>query len=117
MENNEKNALSITELYFELSNTGDLPTIKTLFIPDATYSSANTGLYYGRIEIMKMMDTFFNSYKSLNWEINSITALNKYIVEVNFTCSSIDMSDQAIKRTGVERIVVVEGLIRHIEVR
>jgi len=117
MNNNQCSTQAITQLYFELSNAGDLSTIKELIDPQATYSSANTGLYYGVFDIMTMMTAFFKSQQTLNWRIDSIQALTEYITEVHFTCHSIDALGQTTERTGIERIVVVDGLIRHIEVR
>ncbi len=117
MQDIENSTQAITQLYFELSNAGNLSAIEALIYPQATYSSANTGLYYGVTDIMTMMTAFFKSQHSLKWHIDSITALTEYITEVHFTCNSTDTSGKATERTGVERIVVVGGLIRHIEVR
>ncbi len=110
-------ALSITKRYFKLSNAGDLSAIEDLIIDDATYSSAHTGLYFGRMDIMAMMSVFFESYQSLNWQINSIKTISEYITEVHFTFKCTNLSGLVTERTGVERIVVANGLIRHIEVR
>jgi len=117
MENNDQSSKAITQLYFNLSNEGNLSAIQALIIPEATYSSVNTGLYYGITDIMDMMESYFKSHKSLDWRIDSIHALTDYITEVKFTCNSIDSTGKAVKRQGVERLVVVDGLIRHIEVR
>lgn len=117
MKNTINDSLAVTKLYFELSNAGDLSAIEDLIIEDATYSSAHTGLYFGRMNIMAMMEVFFEKYHSLNWQINSIKAVTEYITEVEFSFNSIDHSDQVTQRTGIERIVVKNGLIRHIEVR
>ena len=117
MENADNDSLTITKLYFELSNTGDLSAIDQLISADATYSSTHTGLYFGRIDIMTMMKAFYQSYRSLNWQINSIKVLTEFITEVHFTFISTDHSGQTTERMGIERIVVVDGLIRHIEVR
>lgn len=117
MENIDQSSKTITQLYFELSNAGNLSAIQALIIPEATYSSANTGLYYGITDIMAMMTAFFKSHQRLKWQVDSINALTDYITEVNFTCESTDKTGQSVTRTGVERVVVVDGLIRHIEVR
>ncbi len=108
---------SITQLYFELSNRGDLSAIQALIIPEATYSSANTGLYYGITDIMAMMEGFFKSHQSLKWQIDSIATLSEHICEVHFTCKRSGADGKTSEHTGVERVVVVDGLIRHIEVR
>ena len=113
----ENDTQAITQLYFELSNAADLTAIEALIYPEATYSSAHTGLYYGITDIMAMMETFFNAQQGLHWHIDSIETLTEHITEVHFTCNSRDANGKAVVRTGVERIVVVDGLIRHIEVR
>ena len=117
MENIKNNTQSITQLYFELSNNGNLSAIQALLNPEATYSSAHTGLYYGITDIMAMMTGFFNSHQSLNWQIDSISSLNEHICEVHFTCKRTDADGNSSEHSGIERLVVVGGLIRHIEVR
>lgn len=117
MQSLKNDTQSITRLYFELSNTGKLSAIQALLNPEATYSSAHTGLYYGITDIMAMMTGFFKSHQSLNWQIDSISTLNEHICEVHFTCKRTDADGKTSEHSGVERLVVVDGLIRHIEVR
>ncbi len=61
MEEIDNSSQVITQLYFKLSNAGDLSAIEALIYPQATYSSTNTGWYYGVTDIMTMMTTFFKS--------------------------------------------------------
>ena len=114
MHNNPTN---ITKQYFAYSNVADLSAIKSMFHPQATYSSANTGLYYGVDDIMTMMTHFFAQFSALEWQIDEIKANNAHIVEVAFTLHAIDLNDCHMERSGIERLVVVDGLIKHIEVR
>ncbi len=111
------NASDTTKRYFELSNQGDLSTIKTMFHPEATYSSTNTGLYYGVEDIMVMMQSFFAQFEAIDWHIDALKTHGEHITEVAFTCRTTDLHGTQLKRTGTERLVVAEGLIRHIEVR
>ncbi len=109
--------IDTARLYFSLSNQADLPAIKKLFHPEATYSSAHTGLYYGIADIMDMMEQFFKQYHHLQWHIDHIQANSQHITEIEFTCHTTDHDQQTNERSGTERLVVVDGLIRHIEVR
>lgn len=110
-------SIEIAQLYFDLSNQADLNAIEKLIHPEATYSSVNTGLYYGIENIMVMMRTFFDQYQSLQWQIKSIEQLDQHITELHFDCEASRNNNETISFNGVERIVVVSGLIRHIEVR
>lgn len=114
---NMNSSLEISQLYFDLSNQGDLKAIEMLFQPDATYSSVNTGLYYGTEHIFPMMRAFFAAHKKLKWQIQSIEQLNDHITELYFCCEAINNAGEQKNFSGIERIVVVDGLIRHVEVR
>ncbi|MCX7554292.1 nuclear transport factor 2 family protein [Marinicella sp. S1101] len=107
----------IAQLYFDLSNQADLSAIEKLIHPEATYSSVNTGLYYGIENIMLMMRAFFDQYQSLQWQIKSIEQLDQHITELYFDCEACKNNSEIDVFSGVERIVVVGGLIRYIEVR
>ncbi len=117
MQNSTTSPLAITTLYFELSNAGNLSAIETLIHPQATYSSVNQGLFYGLTDIMDMMASFFAQHQRLNWRIDETLKVTDFITEIKFTFEGTDTAGKAVKRSGVERVVVVDGLIRHIEVR
>jgi len=53
----------------------------------------------------------------LHWEIHSIQETTSQIVELNFTLRGTDTQGEKIIRPGIERIVVVDEHLRHIEVR
>ena len=111
------NAVDIAKQYFKLSNEANLPAIRKLFQPDATYSSDNTGLYLGVDSIMAMMEAFYAKFSSLNWQINKISEPKLGIVEIEFTFEGHDLENNPIQRQGIERIVIADRHIRHIEVR
>ncbi|MGJ8663504.1 MAG: hypothetical protein ACSHWU_07630 [Marinicella sp.] len=113
----QTDSLTVTKQYFAWSNQADLSNIRTLIHPDATYSSVSTGLYFGVKDIMQMMENFYQSQQLLQWKIDQIQALTPHITEVKFSMHSIDLNHKEHHRTGTERLVVVDGLIRHIEVR
>ena len=111
------NSVELTRQYFQLSNERKLETIRYLFEKQATYSSDNTGLYFGRDAIMRMMGDFFDAFPSLYWEIHSLVENTPHIAEVDFTLVAKKTDGSKILRPGIERVVVVNGLIRHVEVR
>lgn len=110
-------ALSITQQYFNLSNNRDLNNIFTLFAEDSTYSSDNTGLYFGVSDISQMMIRFYDSYPLLVWHIKTMEEITPYIVEVSFTLTMKDNNGEVIEKPGIERVVVVDQKLRHVEVR
>ncbi len=109
--------LATVQHYFDLSNNRDLEKVFKLFALDATYSSDNTGLYFGISDIRNMMQKFFDHYPELHWEIHSIQETTPQIVELNFTLRGTDTRGEKIIRPGIERIVVVSEQLRHVEVR
>ena len=111
-----KNARTLTEEYFALSNDRDLTSIFTLLNPEATYSSKNTGLFYGVDDIRKMMTEFFEDHPYIQWTILELRELSEHITEVDFTVVSTDREGDQTERSGLERIVAASGTIRHIEV-
>ncbi len=110
-------AEQIARTYFNLSNSGDLDKITQLIQADATYSSDNTGLYYGVRDIMQMMQGFFNAHISINWHIEQLECLSEHIIEIKFTCQSTNHNGIKTARMGTERLVIDNDKIRHIEVR
>ena len=109
--------LATVQHYFDLSNNRDLEKVFKLFALDATYSSDNTGLYFGISDIRDMMQNFFDRYPELHWEIHSIQETTPQIIELDFTLRGTDTRGEKIIRPGIERIVVVSEQLRHIEVR
>ncbi|MEC7893428.1 MAG: nuclear transport factor 2 family protein [Pseudomonadota bacterium] len=111
-----KSSRALTEKYFALSNDRDLTSIFTLLNPEATYSSNNTGLFYGVNDIRKMMTAFFADHPYIHWTILELRELSDHITEVDFTVISTDREGDQAERSGLERIVAASGTIRHIEV-
>lgn len=110
-------ALTTAKEYFRLSNSRDMEGIADLFADDATYSSDNTGLFFGKKDIMGMVVNFFNSFPELSWVVHSIEERTPYIVELNFTCLAKDEKGASTERQGVESLIIRDGKIRHVEVR
>ena len=110
-------ALSIAKEYFRLSNERDLNAIANMFAEDATYSSDNRGLYFGREDIMQMVQGFFGSFPELGWEIDASEEKTEHIVEIAFTFTGRDKHGQAVSRQGLESLVIQGDKIRHVDVR
>lgn len=117
---NKSTAMNNIELathYFELSNRGDLDTIRGLFEERATYSSANVGLYYGVDNILVMMTKFFAQYLQRSWTISAIEETKPNVVRVDFHFQGRLKDGETQSREGIEHLVIDDGKIRHIEVR
>jgi ketosteroid isomerase-like protein len=109
-------SLETAQHYFTLSNEGDLNAIGLLITPDAIYSSDTTGLYYGREDIMAMMQEFFVRFDSLHWTIDTINEIKPEIIEIHFH-AVFQNRESTIEKAGIERIIVRNNLIQYIEVR
>ena len=110
-------AQQIAEDYFRLSNEGDLATIRGMFEPKATYSSDAQGLYYGVDDIMAMMTNFFKAYSKRHWTIETIEQKGLHLVEIRFSFEGMTAEGVPQQRTGIERLVIEDQRIRHLEVR
>lgn len=108
---------NISQQYFTASNQADLKAVEALFHPDATYSSAHTGLYYGISDIMQMMTGFFRAHSHLQWHIDELIEVTDHVVEIRFTLNACPKNGEPFERQGTERLVIDQGLIRHIEIR
>ena len=117
MEKQTMSALAIVKEYFELSNSRKLEAVAELLAEDATYSSDNTGLYFGKNDIMAMMDGFYDSFPYLNWSVQSLEEKTEHIVEAGFTLFAKNQDGTVIEKPGKESVIVVDGKIRHVEVR
>jgi hypothetical protein len=114
----EKNdTIAIAKRYFELSNNRELNSIPKLFCNEIIYSSDNTGVYFGKDNVMQMMDTFFSKFKFLNWKINSIELIKDLTVEIYFILKTVDNEGNEFEKKGIERLIIYDHLIKYIEVR
>jgi hypothetical protein len=106
----------ITQKYFEYSNLSDFEKIAGLLSHTSTYSSQNTGLYVWVDAIIKMQEVFHNSFESLHW--NTIQALEEKpgIIRVDFEFTWVKDWEK-IEFSAIEFIIIVDGVIQHIEIR
>lgn len=111
------NALPLAERYFELSNAGDLTSIRSLFTDCSTYSSATTGLYLGVDDIMTMQETFFARFQSLAWTVHSSIEYKPAIALFDFTFAGKTLDGNTVTVSGLEYVVVCNNRIQHVEIR
>lgn len=117
MGDGTKSAAEIARHYFDLSNQSKLSDISKLFTACSTYSSANTGMFLGADEIMKMQAEFFAGHQALNWTIDSLEEVKSGIVVIDFSFTGKTLNGEAVYRSGLETVVVYQGKIQHIEVK
>ncbi len=108
-------SLSTAKLYFELSNSRDLDAIEKIIHPEAIYNSDTTWLFFWKESIMKMMRSFFEKFSYLLWEIESFGEVTSWITEIHFHATFRNQSGEILK-SGKEKIIVHDGIIRYIEV-
>jgi len=112
-----KNTLKIAKYYFDLSNEGNLEKISELFTCSSTYSSANTGMYLGVDQIMKMQREFFSSFETMGWKVHSYEEVSPGIVLFDFTFSGKTLEGEEVHRDGLEYVIIFKEKIQHVEVR
>lgn len=108
--------IEIAQNYFEYSNMSDFDKIAELFSSTSTYSSQNTWLYLGKVDIIKMQQVFHKSFESLNWNTIDVTEEKPWIVKINFEFTWIKQWEK-INFLATEYIVILDGIVQHIEIR
>ncbi len=94
-----------------------MESITELFTDSSTYSSANTGIFLGKDQIMTMMSNFHNSFEELNWDIIRSDEIKPNIIKIDFTFSGIPKQGNKIQSLGIEYIVIHKDKIQHIEIQ
>ena len=107
----------VAERYFELSNESDFDGIAKFLTDRTTYSSQNTGIYFGSDNIIAMQKPFHAKFKYLNWQIDQIQELKPGIIQMDYTFEAELPDGQKIESEGTETVVVSGGQILHIEIR
>ena len=117
MSETQSEALVVAQRYFDLSNARDLDAVESLFTETSTYSSDNTGVYFGKKQIMAMMRPFFEKFTDLKWSVKSAEEIRPGVVLFDFTFSGITTSGESVQRAGREYVIVYDGKLQHVEVR
>lgn len=110
-------ALKIAQHYFELSNQSNFREIEQLFTDTTTYSSATTGIYVGKLDIMAMQRAFHNKFATLHWDINTVEEVKPGIVLFDYDFSGTLPGGETITSSGLEYVIVHNDMIQHIEIR
>jgi len=110
-------ALTIANLYFDLSNKSDFAGIEKLFTETTTYSSQTTGLYLGRDDILAMQKAFHSKFVSLHWQVNSVEEVKPGIVLFDYDFVGELPNGEKIESSGLEYVIVYQGKIQHVEIR
>jgi len=110
-------ALKIAQHYFDASNKSDFAAIERLFTDTTTYSSATTGMYLGKADIMTMQRTFHGKFSKLHWKMNSAEEIKPSMVQLDYNFTGTLSNDEVVTSSGLEYVIVYEGKIQHIEIR
>jgi len=109
--------LEIAQHYFGLSNKSDFTNIAPLFTDTTTYSSQNTGLFLGKDDILNMQRAFHDKFSSLHWQVNSVEEVKPGIIKFDYDFTAETPSREKVKSSGIEYVIVHDGIIQHIEIR
>jgi hypothetical protein len=111
------NTIAIAKQYFALSNRSDMDSIELMLTDSSTYSSVNTGVYLGRVQIMSMMRAFHSAFESLDWTISSIEEIRPGVAHIEFSLRSVTKQGDIKASKGNEYILTFNGMLQHVEVR
>lgn len=109
--------LEIAKKYFELSNHSDFDGLTLLLDAGIAYKSQNTGDYHGIDRVIEMQRSFHAKFKSLQWEIVKIEAVNENKVLFEYEFEGIQKNGVKLKTSGLEYITVVDKNITEIEIK
>jgi len=88
-----------------------------MFTNRSTYSSQNTGIFFGTNQIMKMMKEFFDLFIALQWNINSIKEVSEGVVLFDFLLLGEKLDGEKISIEGLEYLCIYENKIQHVDIR
>ncbi|MCA1480894.1 hypothetical protein, partial [Bradyrhizobium sp. NBAIM08] len=110
--------LEITKKYVDLSNDGQISLIANLLDNNATYSSENVGIHYGKEAILQMKNKFFAGLTHHHWEVLEYDQIKDQIIGFQYKFTGKNLNGDEIKKSGYEIVVInLEGYIQHVEVK
>lgn len=114
----EYQKVELAKAYVALSNAHKLQFVLPMFAPEASYQSANVGLFHGRKAIGEMMNSFFSQYPDVYWEVKDYRYMSNGSVRFDFVMLATEtQTGDKIKRMGTEEIEFTdEGLINRLVV-
>ena len=116
---NESERVELAKAYVALSNSHRLELIFAMFGAQASYHSANVGVFTGKAAIASMMTEFFARFPDVHWQADNYRCTQNGDVQFDFEMNATDVaSGENIQRAGVEEIrFAADGLILRLEVR
>lgn len=109
--------LTLAKHYFELSNQSDFENITELFDESSTFCTRNNEYFIGAENIMRMQRLHHGLYKKLNWSVNDVEEVKPGVICFDFSFEGMTQTDELVQITGIEVVIIQDGIIRHIDVR
>jgi len=109
--------LELAKYYFDLSNASDFTTIETLFDEKSTFCTRNLDYFVGVKNIMSMQKAHHGSYQKLRWEVTTVEEIKAGVMRFEFDFSALNKANELIQFSGIEFVVIRDGIIRHIDIR
>lgn len=110
-------ALDLARYYFDLSNKSDFSAISKLFDDNSTFYTRSGEYFIGVDNIMAMQKAHHHSYKKLHWQVTHVEEVKTGVTRFEFDFSAVDQQDQLVQFSGVEYVIINNGIIRHIDVQ
>lgn len=109
--------LELAKHYFELSNQSDFAKITPMFDQNSTFCSRNSEYFIGVDDIMTMQRGHHGSYEKLHWAVNQVTEEKTGVIRFDFDFTATTLQGELVNFSGIEYVIIRNGIIRHIEVR
>lgn len=109
--------LELAKYYFDLSNTSSFTEIATLFDEKSTFCTRNLDYFIGVKNIMPMQKAHHSSYQKLHWEVTTVEEVKPGVIRFDFDFSGLNKANELIQFSGIEYVVIRDGIIRHIDIR
>jgi hypothetical protein len=106
----------VTSRYFRLSNASDMAGIGELLDETTTYRSGNGDFFLGSRDILVMQRAYHGSFKRLAWTVTDLVEIRPGIVRLEFDFAGENHADEPVAYSGVEHVIVRDGIIVHIDV-
>ncbi|MEM1261648.1 MAG: nuclear transport factor 2 family protein [Pseudomonadota bacterium] len=110
-------SVELAKHYVKLCNDADLVGIERLFTDTSTYRSPTSGVLVGVEPIMVMMRAFFARFERVTWDVLQLDETEPGVVRIDFVMRALTLAGEAIESAGNETLVVLDGKLRHVDVR
>ena len=106
----------VASRYFQLSNASDFVGIARLLGETTTYRSGNGDFFVGGQDIVTMQRAYHGSFIRLAWTVTHMAEVRPGVVRLEFDFVGENEANEQVAYSGVEHIVVRDGVIVHIDV-